>query len=225
MTICLFTSGAWLNLEENSKDLNHTYIQDTQWLKIYIFVIAFVPFWIRLMQCFRRYYETKLVVNLKNACKYFSSILVQTGAIFFTLYSKESNLAFYSFVAINILSTSFSYYWDLYMDWGLLRSNEKGKRYLRNKMMYPVWFYYFAAVTNLVMRLMWVVSLFNSMYPVWFIQSQTNILILSIIEGMRRAQWALIRIENEEVNNFELYRNVLQIPEFEEDIVKTNDTK
>lgn len=169
MTICLFTSGAWLNLEENSKDLNHTYIQDTQWLKIYIFVIAFVPFWIRLMQCFRRYYETKLVVNLKNACKYFSSILVQTGAIFFTLYSKESNLAFYSFVAINILSTSFSYYWDLYMDWGLLRSNEKGKRYLRNKMMYPVWFYYFAAVTNLVMRLMWVVSLFNSMYPVWFI--------------------------------------------------------
>ena len=44
------------------------------------------------------------------------------------------------------------------------------------------------------------------------------------MEGLRRAQWALIRIENENVNNFERYRNVLYIPEFEEDTVKT-DTK
>jgi len=209
MMICLFTSGAWLNLESSSIDLDHTYLQDTKWLQIYIFIVAFVPFWIRLMQCFRRYYETKLVVNLKNAGKYFTSILVQTGAIFFVLYSKNSDLAFYCFIGINILSTLYSYYWDLYMDWGLLRSNEPGKRYLRSKMLYPVWFYYFAAVSNLVMRLMWIVSIFNSIYPIWFIQSQTNFLILSIVEGLRRAQWALIRIENENVNNFERYRNVL----------------
>ena len=179
-------------------------------------IIAFLPFWFRLAQCFRRYYETKLPANLKNAGKYFTSILVQTAAIFFTLYANESPAAFYSFVAINIISTFYSYYWDLYMDWGLLRSMEKGKKFLRPKMLYPVWFYYYAAFSNLAMRLMWIIPLFNSSYQDWFIDSQTNIIILSVVEGLRRAQWSLIRIENENVNNFERYRNVLQIPEFKE---------
>ena len=61
-------------------------MQDTKWLQIYIFVVTFVLFWIRVMQCFRRYYDAKLVVNLKNAGKYFTSILVQAGAIFFVIY-------------------------------------------------------------------------------------------------------------------------------------------
>jgi hypothetical protein len=39
---------------------------------------------------------------------------------------------------------------------------------------------------------------------------------MMIIEAIRRTQWALIRIENENVNNFERYRNVLQIPEFKD---------
>jgi len=40
--------------------------------------------------------------------------------------------------------------------------------------------------------------------------------LLMVIEAIRRTQWALIRIENENVNNFERYRNVLQIPEFKD---------
>lgn len=53
-----------------------------------------------------------------------------------------------------------------------------------------------------------------------FIDSQTNILVYALVEGFRRAQWALIRIENENVNNFERYRNVLQIPEYKEIIAE-----
>ena len=34
---------------------------------------------------------------------------------------------------------------------------------------------------------------------------------------MRRFQWALIRIENENVNNFERYRNILTIPSFKDE--------
>lgn len=40
---------------------------------------------------------------------------------------------------------------------------------------------------------------------------------MSVVEGFRRAQWSLIRIENENVNNFERYRNILQIPTFKDD--------
>ena len=63
---------------------------------------------------------------------------------------------------------------------------------------------------------MWIIPLFNNKYPSWFVQSQTNLFVLSVVEGIRKAQWALIRIENENVNNFERYRNVLQIPEFKD---------
>ena len=135
--------------------------------------------------------------------------MVQVGAVLFYLYEDVSDFALIGFILINIASTIYSYYWDLYMDWGLLRSNEHGKKYLRPKMLYPTWFYYFAAATNLLMRLMWIIPLFNKQFPTWFIKTQTNILLLGIVEGLRRTQWALIRIENENVNNFERYRNVL----------------
>jgi|LauGreDrversion4_2_1035121.scaffolds.fasta_scaffold203688_1 hypothetical protein len=139
------------------------------------------------MQCFRRYRDTKLPANLKNAGKYFTSMTVQAGAIIFALYAKDSDVAFYGFVAINIISTIYSYYWDLYMDWGLLRCMDPGKKFLRNKMLYPVWFYYFAAITNLMMRLMWIIPLFNNRYSPLFVLSQTNLFVLSVVEGIRRA--------------------------------------
>lgn len=47
---------------------------------------------------------------------------------------------------------------------------------------------------------------------------------MAFIEAMRRTQWALLRIENENVNNFEKYRNVLQIPEFK-DMVYSSESK
>ena len=104
------------------------------------------------------------------------------------------------------------------MDWGLLRSQEPGKRFLRNKILYPAKFYYFAAATNLLMRLMWILPLFK----VWWYKgtdfdiSLSDVTVMAIVEGLRRAQWALIRIENENVNNFERYRNVLQVPDFKD---------
>lgn len=214
--VCFFASGTWLDLHNNASDLKNSYLHQYQWLKVFHWGIAIVPFWFRLMQCFRRYYDTKLIANLKNAGKYFTSMCVQVGAIFFSLYGHQEDMIFYGFVGLNIFSTCYSYYWDLYMDWGLLRSQEKGKRFLRNKMLYPTWFYYYAAATNLVMRCMWIIPLFNNRYSDWFINSQANIALLCVVEAFRRAQWALIRIENENVNNFERYRNVLQIPEFKD---------
>lgn len=71
---------------------------------------------------------------------------------------------FLSLIAINIISTCYSYYWDLYMDWGFFRAGPKDPKFLRHKLLYPVRFYYFAAVTNLAMRLMWILPLFKSIY-------------------------------------------------------------
>lgn len=43
------------------------------------------------------------------------------------------------------------------------------------------------------------------------------IVILTVAEGFRRAQWALVRIENENINNFEKYRTILTIPTLKDD--------
>ncbi len=150
-----------------------------------------MPFWFRLMQCFRRYYETKLVANLKNAGKYFTSMCVQGGAIFFTLYATHLDdmnyTIFYSFIALNIFSTIYSLYWDLYMDWGFFRTSEPGKRFLRHKLLYPTRFYYIAAFTNTLMRLMWILPIFKAWFkgsP--FEISNTDNTVLAIVEAVRR---------------------------------------
>ncbi len=104
------------------------------------------------------------------------------------------------------------------MDWGLLRSQEEGKRYLRPKLLYPAKFYYFAAVLNFILRFFWLLTLMpNEFFNQYFTNAQWWILIASVGEGIRRAQWSLIRVENENNNNFEKYRTILQIPNVKED--------
>jgi hypothetical protein len=41
--------------------------------------------------------------------------------------------------------------------------------------------------------------------------------ILALAEAYRRAQWSLFRVENENVNNFEKYRTIMEIPKLPDD--------
>jgi xenotropic and polytropic retrovirus receptor 1 len=72
----------------------------------------------------------------------------------------------YIVIAIRIFSTLYSYAWDLYMDWGLLRSLEPKKRFLRTKLLFSTWFYYYAAVSNLILRFVWALPLIKTL-PEW----------------------------------------------------------
>jgi hypothetical protein len=47
------------------------------------------------------------------------------------------------------------------MDWGLLRSTALGTYGLRPKIIYPAKFYYFAIVTNCILRFWWVIMIFD----------------------------------------------------------------
>ncbi|CDW91778.1 xenotropic and polytropic retrovirus receptor 1 [Stylonychia lemnae] len=205
---CYFVRGLW----EDSEETNN---QNCPHLENYKITIAFIPFWFRLMQCFRRYHDTKVRAHLINGGKYFSSILVQTAGAFNTKFATSNTL--YILISISIYSTCYSLYWDFIMDWGMFRTKEKGKKYLRSKLFYPVWFYYYAMVCNVILRFFWIVPLIHVDKNGWLSKSHSITLFLTLAEGYRRAQWALLRIENENVNNFEKYRNILQIPAFIDD--------
>lgn len=46
--VCLFASGAWLDLDKNAADIKNTYLNQYQALINYQLAIAFLPFWLRL---------------------------------------------------------------------------------------------------------------------------------------------------------------------------------
>ena len=104
-------------------------------------------------------------VHLINAGKYFSVILIQFANIF--RHKIKGDLTLYIFLAVSLLSTAYSYSWDLYMDWGLLRSKESGKLFLRPKILLPRWFYYYAIVSNFFLRFAWIAVIFSSSMPMW----------------------------------------------------------
>ncbi len=125
------------------------------------------------------------------------------------------------YLVIQTFSTIYSYVWDIYMDWGLCRCTEPGKYGLRQVINYSPYFYYYAILSDFLLRFTWIVRALidvNS-YP-WFSDVWHGTFI-GALELFRRWQWALIRIENEQVHNLEKYRHVLDIPEVT-DYVKDN---
>ena len=96
------------------------------------------------------------------------------------------------------------------MDFGLLRTWEKGKFGLRPKMKFRPFYYYIAVLLNFTLRWFWTLSLIPSEYVKKIFFSSN---VLGFIEGLaemiRRTQWAIIRTENENLNNFEKYRQIL----------------
>jgi len=125
----------------------------------------------------------------------------------------DFNEAFWIWFAIHFWASGYSYCWDIYMDWGLLRSKAKGHYALRDKINYPAWFYYYAIVSDLILRYFWVITIFrlgapNSPFNTFQVMNFISIMA----ECFRRAQWSLIRVENEQNNNFEAYRTIPIIP-------------
>ncbi len=175
---CFFTQGNWLDSTAPTLD-------KCPQLENYLLGIAFLPYWFRLAQCFRRYHEQKMKVHLVNAGKYFSVILIQFANIF--KHKIRGDLTLTCFIVISVISTLYAFTWDLYMDWGLIRSKEKGRYMLRHKVLLPKWFYYYAIVTNLILRFAWIALLYTAYMPQWLNSSQALIMVLCLSEGYRRA--------------------------------------
>jgi len=99
------------------------------------------------------------------------------------------------------------------MDWGLLRGTKPGRYLLRDRLKYPDGYYYFAMIINTVLRFTWLTAFIPpSTYSKSFITFEGMFFFLGLAEAFRRALWSLFRVENENVNNFEKYRTIMEIP-------------
>jgi len=102
------------------------------------------------------------------------------------------------------ISTTYSFGWDIVVDWGLCKKNSSNFL-LRNELILSTKeIYYVAIFLDFVLRYFWICTLF----PFWTdINAEYSVIILSVLEILRRSMWSFFRVENEVVNNLEDYRN------------------
>ncbi|EGG13707.1 SPX domain-containing protein [Cavenderia fasciculata] len=181
-------------------------------------ILVSVPPLLRALQSVRRYRDSKQNIHMMNFCKYAMSILSTiASALAHAAFTKNISQGgqitlIVLWLIIASISTLISCSWDFLMDWGILQTNSRNFL-LRDHLLYrPKSIYYFAIVSNIIMRVSWAVNLSFESYSSR--QKELIVLITSILEVTRRFQWNFFRLENEHLSNVGKFRAFdLRIPE------------
>ncbi|KAK3811144.1 MAG: EXS family-domain-containing protein, partial [Benniella sp.] len=197
--ICAYANG-WKNLECSTGQM---------WITP--FVTALPP-WFRFLQCLRRFRDTQQwFPHLVNCGKYTASLA--TIFIYFSYRHYGGYRLKAAYIVISIITSIYTFTWDVYMDWGLFRFGKYGggaygRPFLRPELVYSwEWAYYVAIVLDFLGRFSWILRV---------VSLDVNPLILSfslaLIEVLRRWMWNFFRLENEHLNNCGQFRAIKDIP-------------
>lgn len=202
-SFCWVYEGGWKDVSENA-DCNFSRLGT-------ILILAF-PYYIRFMQCLKRYYVTRLAFpNLFNAAKYCISIAT---IIISNLGFDDYPSLLPAFYVVGFSSYLYNNYWDNYNDWGLFRESwGSDKKLLRSKLTFSPRFYYTIMILNLFLRLNSMATLMpKSAIVEMFEDPNLFTLLIETLEITRRFLWAIIRIEYELFSNFEKLRDFWVVP-------------
>eukprot|EP01117_Protostelium_nocturnum_P007705 TRINITY_DN2766_c0_g1_i2.p1 TRINITY_DN2766_c0_g1~~TRINITY_DN2766_c0_g1_i2.p1 ORF type:complete len:824 (-),score=249.76 TRINITY_DN2766_c0_g1_i2:620-3091(-) len=207
-TICYFFSDAWTD--------DKKCLAANIWTRP---VVAALPAFWRFMQCIRRYRDDGNYAHLLNAGKYSTVFFVSTFSVL--RFNVDDDYATWWLFSV-IVSSIYSNYWDVYRDWGL---GDFKAKFLRKKLLYkrPA-FYYFAIVSNLLLRLTWILSISPDLiYKFVPIHPASFAVLVATLEILRRAQWNLLRLENEQLHNVGRFRafDVVVPPSDQEELKPT----
>jgi hypothetical protein len=183
--------------------------------------LAGLPGLWRLLQCLRRFRDTGDWVNISNAFKYSSGLMV---VLFSGLArgldpsgAQGINVWRALLIVASVGATGFLMYWDLKRDFGFFQPGSK-HRFLRNELLYQRrWVYYAIIPTDLVLRLAWVFTIAPASFGI-SIPSDLFLFCLAVADMTRRFLWNFFRMENESATNCGRFRAVNDVPlPFEEE--------
>ncbi|KAL1302973.1 hypothetical protein AAFC00_003290 [Neodothiora populina] len=162
----------------------------------------------RLLQCLRRYWDTRNVFpHLVNGGKYSFTILYYMSLSLYRIDKTNSLRAMFIFFAtINAIYCSV---WDIVMDWSLMDPYAK-HRFLRSTLAFKyTWWYYIAMVIDPIIRFNWI---FYAIYGNTTQHSSVVSFMVAFSEVLRRGMWTLFRVENEHCTNVGRFRASRDIP-------------
>ncbi|XP_025013737.2 phosphate transporter PHO1 homolog 3 isoform X1 [Ricinus communis] len=198
--ICYYAWGDY-KLRENTCKTSDVY-------NTFYFIVAVIPYWVRLLQCLRRLFEEKDIMQAINGGKYFVTI---AAVCLRTAYSLNKGTSWRVAAWIfSVIAALYGTYWDLVFDWGLLQRHSKN-RWLRDKLLVPRKSVYFIAmVLNVLLRFAWLQTVLN--FNISSLHAETSIAIVASLEIIRRGIWNFFRLENEHLNNVGKYRAFKSVP-------------
>ncbi|CAG8523547.1 2378_t:CDS:10 [Diversispora eburnea] len=173
-------------------------------LSYYAPFLASIPALLRALQCTRRFYDTHKSVHLTNFGKYMS-VISSIWMLF--LYRRSGNKYKTFWIVSQSIYSLYTSYWDVCMDWQLFQKNNLNP-FLREHLAFKKKrFYYFAIISNCILRWSWTLILFAN-------KNSINIIIFVIAFGEIRWQWNFIRVEHEHTLNCRDFRaiNDIQLP-------------
>ena len=199
-------------------DAVHAWTSSAPFQMVLAPAVCVLPVWFRFAQCLRKYRDVgdsaARWVHFWNAGKYALSLVV-------TLWSALAGRSPTAklepgWVFFFLLSSAYSWVWDVTVDWGLVvcrrsRKHEGGCAPLsRPTRMYPrsSW-YRFAAAFDVFGRFVWLATLVP---PTAFGSSIHEFLpdyltpVLALAELARRCVWGFFRLENEHISNAFMHR-------------------
>ncbi|GAA99323.1 hypothetical protein E5Q_06018 [Mixia osmundae IAM 14324] len=175
------------------------------------FVLAAIPPLMRIGQCTRRYVDSREKMHIANIVKYLLNSAYFASYFVYRVYANErrTSAAFILWVIISIINSAYSSYWDIAVDWSLLKRHSK-HWLLRPELGYKTakWFYYWAMISNIILRFSWVLYFATPVRPSVILQSW----LVALLEMLRRWQWNFLRVEAEAVGNSDGYRVSRDIP-------------
>ncbi|KAI9194678.1 hypothetical protein LWI28_008116 [Acer negundo] len=172
------------------------------------YVISFLPYYWRAMQCARRWFEECDVDHLANMGKYVSA-MVAAGARL--TYTRESNYLWFGIVIVtSVVATLYQLYWDFVKDWGLLHRNSRNPWLRDDLILKNKSIYYISIAINVVLRVAWVQTVMR--FHINNVEWRMLDFFMASSEVIRRGHWNFYRLENEHLNNVGKYRAVKAVP-------------
>ncbi|XP_057768662.1 phosphate transporter PHO1 homolog 9-like [Salvia miltiorrhiza] len=195
--------------------------------KFLYIAVAVIPYWLRLLQCLRRVFEEKNAMQGLNGLKYLSTVVALVMRSVYDITAQNGNpSAFWRIMAAATsgITTIYNTYWDIIVDWGLLRKKAKN-RWLRDKLLISnKAVYVVAIVLNILLRLVWMQLVLDFHLP--FLHRNAMVSVVACLEILRRGIWNFFRLENEHFSNVENYRAFKSIPMpfyYEQESVRRHD--
>ncbi|XP_048129190.1 phosphate transporter PHO1-like [Rhodamnia argentea] len=172
------------------------------------YVISFLPYYWRAMQCVRRWFDEGDVNHLANMGKYVSAMAAAGARI---VYAHQERMLW--LVVVLVTSTAavfYQLYWDFIKDWGVLNRRSKNP-WLRDDLILKNKCIYFISIAlNIVLRFAWVETVLR--FRVGVVESRLLDLFMASLEVIRRGHWNFYRLENEHLNNVGRFRAVKTVP-------------